>query len=331
MNMSRKAILLALVLLCLPSFAFAEIGRIKRTNGEAFVQRGDEKIAAATGMTLERSDVLVTGGDGRITVTFIDNSRFSTGPDSRINLQEFEFNETTHEGRFEVTVEKGTVAIVSGQIAAHRQDAMQVRTPTSILGVRGTRFIVQLQPALVLLPSEQKKNERGDVVESEPSALAVLDTEGKERAVVQGDYAVAKMGTQTNYNTKTDVASVQDEHSGLLGDMPPPPTSYTLYFGYDSTDLTAESEGKIGEIFADVESREGADVVVIGHTDRSGTDTYNDRLSFERAVQIRGLLIGRGMDETRIRTAGRGERDILVSTPDGIKEGRNRRVQVIVR
>ncbi len=329
--MSRNAILLGLILLCLPSFALAEIGRIKRTNGAAFVERGDEQLAAATGMTLERSDILVTGGDGRITVTFIDNSRFSTGPDSRINLQEFQFNETTHEGKFEVTVEKGTVAIVSGQIAAHRQDAMQVRTPTSILGVRGTRFIVQLQPALVLLPNEEMKNEQGETVETKPSALGVLDADGKERNVVQGDYALAKLGTQKDYNTQTDVASVQDEHSGLLGDMPPPPSSYTLYFGYDSTDLTAESEAKISGIFADVESREGADVVVIGHTDRAGTDAYNDRLSHERAGQIKALLVARGMDVSRIRTAGRGEREVLVQTPDGIKEGRNRRVQVIVR
>ena len=329
--MYRKAILLALVLLCLPSFALAEIGRVKRTNGEAFVQRGDEKIAATSGMTLEQSDILVTGGDGRITVTFIDNSRFSTGPDSRINLAQFEFNETTHEGEFEVVVEKGTVAIVSGQIAAHRQDAMQVRTPTSILGVRGTRFIVQIQPALVLLPSEAKKPEPGKQVKDEPSSLAVLDDAGGDRTVVQGDYSVAKLGSKKDYETQTDSTAVQDEHGDLLSNMPQQPSNYTLYFGYDSTDLTAESEATVDSIFGDVKNREQADVVVVGHTDRSGTDAYNDRLSLERAVEIKDLLVKRGMDETRIRAAGRGERDPLVETPDGIKNDRNRRVQVIVR
>ncbi len=329
--MFRKAILLALVLLCLPSFALAEIGRVKRTNGEAFVQRGDEKIAVTSGMTLERSDILVTGGDGRITVTFIDNSRFSTGPDSRINLAEFQFNETTHEGEFEVVIEKGTVAIVSGQIAAHREDAMQVRTPTSILGVRGTRFIVQVQPALVLLPSEVKKPEPGKKVENKPSALAVLDTEGKDRTVVQGDYSVAKLGSQKDYETQTDSTAVLDEHGDLLNNMPAQPSNYTLYFGYDSTDLTVESEATVNSIFEDVKSREQADVVVVGHTDRSGTDAYNDRLSLERAGQIKDLLVKRGMDPTRIRAAGRGERDRMEETPDGIKNDRNRRVQVIVR
>jgi len=126
------------------SAAMAEIGRVKRAQGDANILRGKEKIAAAPGVLLETSDTLVTGADGRISVTFIDNSRFSTGPDSRVSLESFDFDDTTHEGSFVSRIDKGSLAVISGQIAKQNPDKMQVRTPTSILGVRGTRFVVEV-------------------------------------------------------------------------------------------------------------------------------------------------------------------------------------------
>ena len=147
--MLTRAILVVLGVVCLAtvsltSAARAEVGRVKKASGEAYVERAGERIDAAPGITLETADVLVTGGDGKISVTFIDNSRFSVGPDSRVALEIFEFNATTHEGRFESRIERGSLAIVSGQIADETPDAMKVRTPTSILGVRGTRFVVEV-------------------------------------------------------------------------------------------------------------------------------------------------------------------------------------------
>jgi outer membrane protein OmpA-like peptidoglycan-associated protein len=72
-------------------------------------------------------------------------------------------------------------------------------------------------------------------------------------------------------------------------------------------------------------------VVVIGHTDRVGNDQYNDRLSLQRAERVRGELVRLGIPESRIRTAGRGEREPLVATDDEVPEPRNRRVEINVR
>lgn len=144
--MLPRTILCALLLACLPGLAAAEIGRVKRTTGDSQVERAGELIAAAPGLTLLADDVLVTGADGRISVTFVDNTRFSAGPDSRVSLETFKFDATTHEGAFTTNVEKGSLAVVSGQIAKQKPDAMKIRTPTSILGVRGTRFVVEVRP-----------------------------------------------------------------------------------------------------------------------------------------------------------------------------------------
>ncbi|MEM7221847.1 MAG: FecR domain-containing protein [Pseudomonadota bacterium] len=142
--MLRTAIITFLAAACLATQANAEIGRVKRASGDAFIERAGARIDAAPGVTVDANDVLVTGADGKMSITFIDNSRFSIGPESRVTLDRFEFNSTTHEGDFETGVEKGSLAVISGQIAKEAPDAMKVRTPTSILGVRGTRFIIEV-------------------------------------------------------------------------------------------------------------------------------------------------------------------------------------------
>ena len=142
--MNGRLVALALSLVLIPALAWADIGRVKKVSGDAFIERAGEKIKAASGLTLQPGDVLVTGDGGRLSVTFIDNSRFSAGPNSRVSVDRFEFNPTTHEGAFDSRIERGSLAIVSGQIAKAQPDAMKLRTPTSILGVRGTRFIVEV-------------------------------------------------------------------------------------------------------------------------------------------------------------------------------------------
>jgi hypothetical protein len=126
------------------SAAAGEIGRIKSATGASSVIRGKTVMSATPGQTLQVSDVLKTGAGGRIGITFIDNSRFAIGPNSTVALSEFEFNDTTHAGKSLTTVNRGSLAVISGQIAKENKDAMRVRTPTSLLAARGTRFVVEV-------------------------------------------------------------------------------------------------------------------------------------------------------------------------------------------
>lgn len=140
----RKAILVAMAVAVMAIPAAAEIGRVKRITGVATVQRGTAKLTPAPGFQLEPGDMLVTGKDGQMSLSFIDDTRFSVGPNSRVSVDQFEYNRTTQSGTFVTRVNRGSLAVVSGQIAKSKQDAMKVRTPTSLLGVRGTRFIVEV-------------------------------------------------------------------------------------------------------------------------------------------------------------------------------------------
>jgi hypothetical protein len=126
--------------------AWAEaIGQIKTLAGDVAIVREHVKSPAKAGDLLEKADTLITGTDGRVGITLIDNSRLSLGPNSQIALEKFTFNPTTQEGAFLTRVDRGTLAVISGHIAHTTPDAMQVQTRTTILGVRGTHFLVQVK------------------------------------------------------------------------------------------------------------------------------------------------------------------------------------------
>jgi hypothetical protein len=136
---------LAVLAIGMATPALAEIATVKRVSGTAAIERAKKPLPIAAGTKLETGDLLTTGKDGRISVTFIDDSRFSVGPGSRIRLTKFDFDDVTHQGQSETRVEKGALAVVSGQIAKENPKGMTVQTPTSVLGVRGTRFVVTVQ------------------------------------------------------------------------------------------------------------------------------------------------------------------------------------------
>ncbi|MCL6729665.1 FecR family protein [Sphingomonas hankyongi] len=144
--MVRSSLFLISLAALISSPAAAEIGRIKSSVGSASIERGSNHIPAAIGQELMPGDWLVTGKDGRMSLTFVDNTRFAVGPNSRIALSKFEYDKTKQNGSFVTKVERGSLAVVSGRIAKSGRDAMQVSTPESLLGVRGTRFIVEVRP-----------------------------------------------------------------------------------------------------------------------------------------------------------------------------------------
>ncbi len=84
-------------------------------------------------------------------------------------------------------------------------------------------------------------------------------------------------------------------------------------------------------MFAEIAKHPVPDIVVIGHTDAVGSDTVNDALALRRATTVRTMLIGRGISPENVVAAGRGKREPLVPTPDGVAEPRNRRVEIVVR
>lgn len=135
-----------LALAALPAAAQSSaIGQIKKVAGQSQIERGGAKVAAKIGDPVYAQDVVETGADGSIGVTFIDNTTMSAGPNSEVSLDEYRFDSSNFNGAMTTNIRKGTLSMVSGDIARSSPGAMKVRTPTATMGVRGTRFVVQVE------------------------------------------------------------------------------------------------------------------------------------------------------------------------------------------
>jgi hypothetical protein len=148
MRIVRKILIAAVVSGLVPALGAAaqaeRIGQLRSVAGEAFVVRGDAREPAVVGKIVQQKDVIETGKDGAVGITFDDNSVFSTGPNSNVSLDEFKYNPSTLKGSFLAKLGKGTLSVISGDIARGSPEAMKIRTPSAILGVRGTRFLVRV-------------------------------------------------------------------------------------------------------------------------------------------------------------------------------------------
>ncbi|MBW8812248.1 MAG: OmpA family protein [Caulobacterales bacterium] len=156
-------------------------------------------------------------------------------------------------------------------------------------------------------------------------AVAVLDPKtGAER----GQLTAANTWTALR-GAKVRAQPSAAHYDVLTSYMPAAPRHYVMYFTEGTTDLTAESV-PILEALRKVVT-EASDVEITGHTDTVGAAEANDKLSYERAVEIRAALVKKGLPVANARVAGRGEREPRVPTADGVDEPANRRVEVILR
>ena len=135
-----------LAALCLAGLAAAaEIGQIKTAKGQVTIERDGRALPATVGTRLQSADVVKTGADSSVGITMDDDSLLSAGSGSVLSLDRYAFEPTTGQGRFDASLNRGTLAVISGRIAKSSPDAMTVRTPTAILGVRGTEFVVSVE------------------------------------------------------------------------------------------------------------------------------------------------------------------------------------------
>lgn len=139
-------LLLATAWWCAHALA-AEAGRIKTAKGEVQIERGGKVITAVPGALIEVADTVRTGKDGTVGIAFLDNSLLSAGPNSELVVEKFLFDSRTDEGAFDTRLKKGTLGVVSGRIVKQTPEAMRVKTPSAVMGVRGTEFIVKVDQA----------------------------------------------------------------------------------------------------------------------------------------------------------------------------------------
>jgi outer membrane protein OmpA-like peptidoglycan-associated protein len=160
---------------------------------------------------------------------------------------------------------------------------------------------------------------------------ALLVKQGDKELLLNQPYAAARQtpfGPQAYASSPEEVDAV---FGAALAAQPMRPKQFTLYFIEGKDELTDASKQIVEGVFAEIATRPVPDVLVIGHTDAVGTDQVNDALSRQRAETVRVALIAHGIAPENITVVGRGKREPVVPTAEGVSEPRNRRVEIVVR
>lgn len=117
-------------------------GTFKQVQGE--VRLGKEGTPAPhSGDAVRASERITTGRNGAASVVLRDGTVLTLGPNTTANLSQFQYDATTQEGNVALDLLQGSLRVVTGLLAKINPDRFKVKTPTAVVGVRGTDFIVE--------------------------------------------------------------------------------------------------------------------------------------------------------------------------------------------
>lgn len=103
-----------------------------------------------------------------------------------------------------------------------------------------------------------------------------------------------------------------------------------LLYDFDSDVIRSDAAQNLRTLAASLGKYPNTDLLIVGHTDATGTDAYNQGLSERRAKSAANFLIGEGVAPVRLRSTGRGETEPIASNDTESGQARNRRVEVAI-
>jgi len=103
-----------------------------------------------------------------------------------------------------------------------------------------------------------------------------------------------------------------------------------ILFAVNQSTLQAAGQQNLRDLAASLEEYEGTDVLVVGHTDSTGSEEYNQTLSERRADSARTFLIGAGLEASRVTAVGRGELEPIADNSTDAGRQENRRVEIAI-
>jgi len=125
----------------------ARIGTFKQIEGDTRMGRTGAERVPAPGEGVTVNQRVSTGKNGAATITLKDGTVLTMGPNTTMDLSQFQFDSTTQQGNFVLDLLQGSVRVVTGLLARINPELFKINTPTSVVGVRGTDFIVEAQAA----------------------------------------------------------------------------------------------------------------------------------------------------------------------------------------
>jgi OmpA-OmpF porin, OOP family len=117
---------------------------------------------------------------------------------------------------------------------------------------------------------------------------------------------------------------------------PPPPAATKVtyaadtFFDFDKSVLKAEGKAKLDDLIGKVKGINLEVIIAVGHTDATGSDAYNQKLSVKRAETVKAYLVSKGIQKNRVYTEGKGEKQPVADNKTSAGRSKNRRVEIEV-
>ena len=117
-----------------------QVGVVNKVEHEAEIVAANGTTPAAPGAPVHLNDMLRTGPEGRLQVTFRDDSILTLGEKASVSIDRYIFDPDAKVGETVLIAAKGAFRFASGRIKQLKPSAIQVATPLAVIGVRGTEF-----------------------------------------------------------------------------------------------------------------------------------------------------------------------------------------------
>jgi len=134
-----------ILLLIISSYLFSGVAIVKKTTGKVLVKRNNIEVSVKAGSSLKIGDIVMTKSKSSAGIIFDDGSRLSLGEKAIVVIREFTVKPSTKEYAVDLDLKKGKAVFSSGKIGKLAPDALKFRIPEGIIGIRGTKFAVEVK------------------------------------------------------------------------------------------------------------------------------------------------------------------------------------------
>jgi hypothetical protein len=139
-----KVVLIIFLMLSTEAWSNEHIGILKNVSGDVTIHRSNTLVEARSGVQLMRSDILITQDKSYAGIIFTDGTTITIGPKTEFNINSYQFEPDVEAYAFSMYLKKGSAIYNSGKIGKLSPESVNLSTPRASVGVRGTRFIIEV-------------------------------------------------------------------------------------------------------------------------------------------------------------------------------------------
>lgn len=187
--------------------------------------------------------------------------------------------------------------------------------------IAADKQVEKLEKERLELQSKALDSTQKRLSKTEAEAARKAEELAKERAARKA----AEKRAAAALASLNEIAKVKEESRGVVITL-----SGSVLFATGKYQLLPIAKEKLNEVAQALKDQGYKKIVVEGHTDSRGSDTKNQELSYQRALEVRNYLVSQGIEAAKIEAVGRGEANPVAdnSTPEG--RANNRRVELVV-